>query len=534
MLSAPQYYLRGVSTGTLKFEADAGIGLYIDGIYLGRPAGTAFDLADVERVEVLRGPQGTLFGRNSTGGAINFVTSAPTGELGVKLDGTLGSYDRRKGRVTVNLPAFGPISARVFVMGERGIAREAPSDEDLDAMTRIVAEGIRAGAFGVSTSRSLAHRSADGELAPTVTSEERELLALARGLREARRGVFQLLPGAQEGKDPVEEMAMLRRIITESGGRPLSFSLLHTFQHPENMDRTLELLSQATAEGFPIKAQVFTRGVGLLFGLDLSFHPFRFHPSYREIEHLPLSERVTEMRDPARRARILAEKPVHTNPVNLYFMEQTGELFPLGDPPNYEPAPEERLSVRAATAGVTVDELAYDMLLENGGHAQFLLLASNYVGGSLEPVRRMLEHPDTLIALGDGGAHYGTICDSSFTTFLLSYWTRDRKQARLPLARAIHDLTLANARAVGLNDRGQITPGLQADINVIDYNRLRLEVPHMVRDLPAGGGRLLQEASGYVATIKSGEITYREGKATGALPGRLLRSSEPEFQLPTL
>lgn len=425
-------------------------------------------------------------------------------------------------------------AVRVFVMGERGIAREAPSDEELDAMTQIVAEGVRAGAFGVSTSRSLAHRNADGELAPTVTSEERELLALARGLREAGRGVFQLLPGAQEGKDPVEEMAMLRRIITESGGHPLSFSLLHTFQHPENMDRTLELLSQATAEGFPIKAQVFARGVGLLFGLDLSFHPFRFHPSYREIEHLPLSERVTEMRDPARRARILAEKPVHTNPVNLYFMEQTGELFPLGNPPNYEPAPEERLSVRAVAAGITVDELAYDMLLENGGHAQFLLLASNYVGGSLEPVRRMLEHPDTLIALGDGGAHYGTICDSSFTTFLLSYWTRDRKQARLPLARVIHDLTLANARAVGLSDRGRIAPGLKADINVIDYNRLRLEVPHMVRDLPAGGGRLLQEASGYVATIKSGEITYREGKATGALPGRLLRSSEPEFQLPIL
>ena len=415
---------------------------------------------------------------------------------------------------------------RVNVMGQRGITREAPTADDLAEMTRIVAEGVRAGAFGVSTSLSLAHRSADGELAPTVTSHEDELLALARGLREAGRGVFQLLPASQEGKDPVAEMAMMRRIVAESGGRPLSFSLLNTFQHPDNMHRTLDLLSAATADGVPIKAQVFPRGVGLLFGLDLSFHPFRFHPSYRAIEHLPLAERVAAMRDPGLRARILSERAEHTNPVNLYFMEQTAELFPLGDPPNYEPAPQTRLGALADSAGVNVDELAYDMLLEQDGHAQFLLLASNYVGGSLEPVRRMLEHPDTLVALGDGGAHYGTICDSSYTTFVLSYWTRDRQSGRLPLAHTIHRLTQANALAMGFADRGLIAPGMKADINVIDYDRLALRPPRMVRDLPAGGGRLLQEASGYIATIKAGAVTYRDGVATGALPGGLLRSGD--------
>lgn len=413
---------------------------------------------------------------------------------------------------------------RIHVMGQRGADREPPTDADLSEMTRLVAEGVRAGAFGVTTSRSLAHRTADGDLAPTVTSEELELRALAAGLREAGSGVFQLIPGAQEGKDPAEEMAMLRRLVALSG-RPLSFSLLNTVQYPENMRATLDLLAEATSEGVPIRAQVFPRAVGILFGLDLSFHPFRFHPSYREIEDLPLSRRVAAMRDPGLRKRLLEERAEHSNPTFIYLAEQTAALFPLGDPPDYEPLPEKSIGTRAAALGISPQELVYDLLLEQDGHATLMLPAANYVDGSLEPVRTMLEHPDTLVALGDGGAHYGMICDSSYPTSLLAYWTRDRTRGpRLPLPWAVKALSHANAAALGLDDRGRIATGLKADINVIDYEGLRLHAPQAVHDLPAGGRRLVQRADGFDATIVSGVITRRHGERTGAAPGRLVRN----------
>jgi N-acyl-D-aspartate/D-glutamate deacylase len=206
-------------------------------------------------------------------------------------------------------------------------------------------------------------------------------------------------------------------------------------------------------------------------------------------------------------------------------VSQAAELFPLGDPPNYEPNPDDKLGARAAQMGVDVKELIYDLMLERNGEALFLLPASNFVGASLEPVRRMLEHPQTLVALGDGGAHYGTICDSSYPTFVLAYWTRDRTLGKkLPLPWAIRALSHANTEAIGIKDRGLVAPGLLADLNVIDYDALQLRAPQMVHNLPAGGGRLTQQAEGYVATIKSGVITYRNGQPTGQLPGRLLRN----------
>ncbi|HET8613431.1 MAG TPA: amidohydrolase family protein, partial [Sphingomonas sp.] len=408
--------------------------------------------------------------------------------------------------------------------GKRGADREPPTEADLARMTRIVAEGIRAGALGVSTSRSMAHRTVAGELAPTVTSEEREYAALARGLAEAGSGVFQIIPSAQEGTDPEEEMAMLRRLVGISG-RPLSFSLINTVQHADAMEKTLELLSLAQADGAPIRAQVFPRGIGVLFGLDLSFHPFRYHPSYRAIEHLPLAERVAAMRSPELRERLLGETIDHPNATFQYFAQQSGELYPLGDPPNYEPLPEDKIAALAARRGMNPQELVYDLLLEQDGQATLLLPAANYVGGSLEPVRAMLEHPHTLIALGDGGAHYGMICDSSYPTTLLSYWTRDRVRGpRLPLPSAVRSLSHANAVAIGLTDRGLVKPGMKADLNVIDYDRLRLRAPRVQWDLPAGGRRLVQSAEGFDATIVSGVITYRNGQATGARPGRLVRN----------
>jgi len=414
---------------------------------------------------------------------------------------------------------------RVNVMGERGANREPATDEELARMTSLVAEAVRAGAFGVTTSRSVYHRDADGAIAPMVMAEERELLALAGGLRAAGSGVFQLLPGAQEGRDPTDEMALLRRVVRAAGGRPLSFSLLDSAQFPDHLQLTLDLLALARAEGEPIRAQVLPRAVGVLLGLDLSFHPFRFRASYRAIEYLPLASRVAAMRDPGLRARLLSERPEHPNEVYLYFSSQAAALFPLGDPPNYEPRAEDSVGARAARLGVTPDELAYDLMLEHDGRAVFLLPSSNFVGGTLDRVHQMLAHEGALLGLGDGGAHYGTICDSSYSTFALTYWTRDRSVGRkIGVPAMIRALSRANALAVGLDDRGLIAPGLIGDLNIIDYDRLRLRAPRMVHDLPASGGRLMQVAEGFEATIKSGVATYREGEPTGALPGRLVRN----------
>jgi N-acyl-D-amino-acid deacylase len=413
---------------------------------------------------------------------------------------------------------------RVFVMGERGAAREQANADDLAAMRAIVREAVEAGALGVTTSQSHGHRTVDGDLAPSVDAAQAELLALAQGLADAGTGVFQLIPNSQYGCDPVEEMALFRRIVTTSG-RPLSFSLLEKKYQPDLPQKMLQMVDEANRDGFPIRAQVFPRLIGMLFGLELSFHPFRFHPSFKAIEHLSLSEKVERLRDPAFRAQLLSEQPETTNPLYMTLASDVGDLYPMGDPPNYEPDAGTRLGARAVRDNVTAQELALDVLLENEGRGVLMMPSSNYVGGNLETVRRMITDPNSLIALGDGGAHYSLICDSSFPTFVLTHWTRDRAHGRLPLPWAIRQLTHETASAVGLNDRGLLKPGYKADINIIDIDRLKLHAPRIAYDLPAGGRRLTQRADGFDATIVSGVVTYRDGEPSGALPGRLVRGA---------
>jgi len=414
---------------------------------------------------------------------------------------------------------------RVNVMGQRGADREKPTAEEMDKMTDLVAEAIGAGAMGVTTSLSLAHRTTAGELAPTVEAEYPELLALAKGLRKAGAGVFQMIPSATAGGDPVADMSLMRSLVEASGGRPLSYTLLNSTHMPDAHRQLMVTMEQATADGLPIRGQVFPRPVGVLLGLDLSFHPFRFSPSYTAIEHLPLAERVAAMCDPAMRARLLAEEPQHSNPNFLYFVHQVDNLYALGNPPDYEPEPSQCLGEQAKRLGISSKELVYDLLLENDGANTLFLPAANYLGDSLESVQEMLEHPDTLIGLGDGGAHYGMICDSSFPTSLLAYWTRDRQRGpTLPLTWAVNALSHRNALAIGLEDRGLIAKGMKADLNVIDYNRLQLLPPSVNHDLPAGGRRLSQSAEGYELTMVSGVVTYRNGQPTAALPGRLVRN----------
>ena len=416
---------------------------------------------------------------------------------------------------------------RVFVMGRRGVEREPATAADMAAMAKLVEEGLEAGALGFSTSRSLFHRTSEGALTPTITAAEEELAAIARGMGRAGKGVIQLLDDFQDTTTAgATEFAMLRRLV-EISGRPLSFTLLDISLYPERWRTLLREVERANRDGLPIRGQVSARPVALLYGLELSFHPFSTCPSYRELDGLPLDRKLARLRDPAMKARLLGEEPVYRNPQMLAFMRSVGNMFVLGDPPNYTPPAAERLDARAAALGLSPLELAYDLLVQGDGRTILFHPGANYTDCSDANMASMLRHEHTVMALGDGGAHYGLICDASYTTHALTYWTRDRAGERWPLPWAIRQLTDVPARLVGLGDRGQLAPGYKADLNVIDLDRLKVSAPHPVHNLPGGGRRLEQKAEGYRATVVGGQVTYRDGAFTGALPGRLVRGARP-------
>jgi len=431
-----------------------------------------------------------------------------------------------KRELDVDVATQVPHSAvRIFVMGERAARHEPPTAEDLEQMRTLVKEAIEAGAFGVTTSRNMMHRTRAGELAPSLYSEFDELCALMDGLVEANAGVFQMIPAPSN--DAGEEFALLRG-LAEHGKRPVSFTLLDVPNQPGPGWRAmLRGLEQARQDGLQMRGQVAPRPVGMFYGLDLSLHAFSSHPSYKTIAGLPLSERVAKMRDPQFRSQLLSESPEDSNPVTLALIDAFRATSEWEDGrPNYEPDRASRMEARAQAAGLSLHEYAYDRLLQDDGRRMFYLPAANYTEGNLSAVREMLGHPDTVMALADGGAHYGLICDSSFPTYFLQRWARDAAEhERIELPKAIAELTSKTAATVGLTDRGLLAPGMKADINVIDFDRLQLRVPEIVYDLPAGGKRMLQKVDGIVATIVNGRITYRNGEHTGELPGRLVRRS---------
>jgi N-acyl-D-aspartate/D-glutamate deacylase len=341
----------------------------------------------------------------------------------------------------------------------------------------------------------------------------------------AGKGVIQLLDDFQDtSAEGSTEFAMLRRLVLQSG-RPLSFTLLDLSVYPGRWETLLREVERANRDGLAIRGQVSGRPVAILYGLELSFHPFSTCPSYRAIADLPLGQKLERLRDPALRARLLKEEPVYSNPNMLAFMRNVANMFVLGDPPNYTPPAGERLDARAAALGVSPLELAYDLLAAGDGRTILFHPGANYSDCSDANMASMLRHDNTVMALGDGGAHYGLICDASYTSHALTYWTRDRQGERWPLSWTVQQLTDVPARAVGLGDRGCLAPGYKADLNVIDFDHLRIAAPHPVHNLPGGGRRLEQKAEGYRATIVGGEVTYRDGVATGALPGRLVRGA---------
>lgn len=428
----------------------------------------------------------------------------------------------------MDICGYVPHSAlRVYAMGERGANGAPASAADRAEMARLVRESVSAGAMGFSTSRTFFHRSSDGTSAPTFRAAEEELTAMALALKDAGRGAMQLIIDFDADADAA--FGCMHRLV-ERSGRPLSFSLMEGDTGPlsPRWPEILEWVAAANADGLPIKAQVAGRAVGMLFGHELTLNPFYTTQTYCQLARLPLAERVAQLRRPETRARMLAE-PVDGDPANVLgrMVRDFEHMFLLGDPPDYEPVPENSIAAQARRRGMGPDELAYDLMLEGGGRAMLYYTLANYAHGSLDSCLAMMLHSGTVLGLGDGGAHCGTICDGSLPTFMLTHWARDRSRGeRLPLAWVVKALTREPALTVGLADRGLIAPGYKADLNVLDPHRLRLKSPEVTYDLPAGGRRLVQRAEGYCATIVSGTVAYRDGEATGSLPGRLVRGPQ--------
>jgi N-acyl-D-aspartate/D-glutamate deacylase len=414
-------------------------------------------------------------------------------------------------------------AVRAYVMGERGINHEEASLEEIDEMKKIVQEAVKAGAYGFSTSRTEKHNDVNGNLTPSITAHKTELVEIAKSLGEINQGVLQ---GISDFYDFDSEFDIFKTMSQESG-RPISITVEQQDARPEWWLKLLDGIQDAQSEGVNMYGQVPPRATGILMGLTATLNPFRFHPSYMEIAELSLEERVKIMNTSDFREKLLKENAVSINPLVDEIVNSYGKMFRLGEPANYEPDPETSFDSLANLSNMTAEEIAYDAMLEKEGRALIYHPLFNYQTGDLSLVEKMLKHPYTISGLGDAGAHCGAISDASFPTTLVQHWSRDRDRGdKLPLETVIKMQTSETASLLGINDRGVIEEGYKADINVIDYDGLTLHEPEIINDLPAGGRRLVQKASGYDYTIVSGEIAFIKGEATGKLNGRLIRNSQ--------
>lgn len=426
---------------------------------------------------------------------------------------------------------------RVYVMGERAFAGSAATADDVRAMRDLVREALAAGAAGFSTGRTDNHRSIDGSATPSAEATAAELTGIAEALAGFRHGVLQAVSDFDMEQSSARfdaEFDVLERMAEAAPGHALSLSLMQRDLDTTQWRKILARAEQANAKGIGIRVQVGARGIGVLLGFEATFHPFIGFPSYKAIATLPLEERVRRMREPAFKAKLLTETSEkiagdgsNVPPMADRFLANIDlismRMFRLGAEPSYEPPKEESLFAEAMRTGKTPLEVIYDALLENGGKELLYFPVYNYAGFDLDAVHEMLSHPLALLGLSDGGAHVGTVCDASFPTFMLTHWARDRKRARFSLEHVVKMLTHDTSRYIGLRDRGTLEVGQRADVNVIDFEGLKLLRPELVADLPAGGKRLLQRAKGYRATLVAGRPIVLDGALTGETPGRVAR-----------
>ena len=413
-------------------------------------------------------------------------------------------------------------AVRAYVMGERGINHEEASQEEIDRMKEIVQDAIKAGAYGFSTSRTEKHNDVNGNLTPSITAHKNELVEIAKSLGEINQGVLQ---GISDFYDFDSEFDIFKSMSKESG-RPISITVEQQDARPEWWEQLLDGIEDAQSEGINMYGQVPPRATGILMGLTATLNPFRFHPAYMEIADLALEERVEIMSNDEFKEKLLNDNAVSINPLVDEIVNAYAKMFKLGEPANYEPDPEMSFESLADASNMTAQEIAYDAMLEKDGRALIYHPLFNYQTGDLSLVEKMLKHPYTISGLGDAGAHCGAISDASFPTTLVQHWSRDRTRgSKLPLETVIKMQTSETANLLGIKDRGVLAKGYKADINIIDYEGLTLHEPEIINDLPAGGRRLVQKASGYDYTIVSGEVAFIKGEATGALNGRLIRNS---------
>jgi len=439
------------------------------------------------------------------------------------------------------MATHGPL--RLYVMGDRAVRDEPATPDDIAQMASLVAEAVDVGAVGFSSSRFFGHQTLDGKPVPGTRAGEDELASIGHELGK-KGAVFQLIPGGAVGgtgthypdeKSITSEIKWMSR-LSRRENLTISFLISEHSGNPLSWRQALDLTDQANDTGAVLRPQTGSRPVGMLTGLGLR-HLFQRRPTFMRLANLPFDQLVAELRRPEIKQAILSEAnvPPESNiladNLHLIFAQMLdGRIFPLGDPLNYEPSPEDSVSAQAEQLGISAEERFYDLMLEQDGRAVLFAPILNYLHGNFDTLHSLLSHPSTIVSLGDGGAHCSLVCDCSTTTHLLTHWVRDRKRGpRFDVEHVIRKQTAETAALFGFTDRGVLAPGMRADINVIDFDRLTLKAPYTVNDLPAGGRRVLQDASGYVATIVHGVVTRRNDTDTGARPGRLLRKTRPPF-----
>ena len=444
---------------------------------------------------------------------------------------------------TIDIAAMLPHDPlRMYVMGDRAVFSEPANDDDIAEMRRLTREALEAGAIGFATGRSDVHKTSDGDWTPSSESTREELTGIAKAFEGLGHGVVQAVSdfNLERGEEDFDEEWDIIADYAKASGRPFSFSLMQRDFAPDQWLKLIERTETLKSEGVDARMQVAPRAIGVFLGFNCTFHPFMGYPTYKTIAHLSLEERVARMKDPEFKAKVLSEKTDKLSgpgssvpPLADLLMEHieivAEKFFQLGDPPDYEQPPENSLAARAREKGVPLMEMIYDTLLERDGHELIYLPLYNYTELNYDNVLKMMEHPQALYGLSDGGAHVGTVCDASMPTYMLTHWTRDRKRGRkLDVPTVVNMLTGRQADYLGMTDRGYLREGLKADINVIDLNQLQSEPPHMEQDLPAGGQRLLQGARGYEVTLVSGEVVMEQGQLTGARPGTLYRAGQEQ------